>query len=110
MTAAEEKALRIHVTRLVGAAVVGADDERLGTISDIMVDAKVGAIAYVAIAVGGVLSVGERLFAVPWGSLKVPSGNGPVRLTLSAAYFEDRSGFDKDAWPSDADSALRVTE
>jgi hypothetical protein len=71
-----------------------------------MVDAPSGRIAYVAIAVGGVLSVGERLFAVPWACLTVPADEGPVRIAASAAHFDGRDGFDKDFWPSDADPTL----
>jgi sporulation protein YlmC with PRC-barrel domain len=98
---------RLPLTKLVGVAVEGRDGERIGTISEVMIDAQSGAIAYVAVAVGGVLNVGERLFAVPWACCSMAELDEPVRVTFVLADLDGSDGFDKDAWPSQADAALQ---
>jgi hypothetical protein len=49
------------------------------------------------------MGLGERLFAVPWGAFAVDA-DGVVSTRLTAADFEGRDGFDKDAWPAEADA------
>lgn len=89
-----------------GASIAGADGEPLGTITEIMIDADSGAIAYVVLTHGGVLGVGEKLFAVPWRRLAVNAADGSISLDLTAARLDAMDGFDKDAWPVDADPAI----
>ena len=40
--------------------------EKLGTVSDMVIDIPSGKINYVALSVGGVLGVGDKMFAVPY--------------------------------------------
>jgi hypothetical protein len=86
---------------MVGAAVTGSDGATLGEIVDIMLAADAGSVVYVVIAVGGLLGIGERLFALPWHLLAFDGGK--VTATVAAADLGDRPGFDKDAWPTAAD-------
>lgn len=95
----------LAATRLAEAKVAGGDGAALGTLSELMLDTTSGAIVYAALAVGGVLGVGERLFAVPWGCFEV-DGEGRVTSRLTAADFEGRDGFDKDCWPTAPDPAF----
>ncbi len=88
---------------ICGAGVVGADGDSLGTISELMIDADRGAIAYAVLAYGGVLGVGEKLFAVPWAAFDIEPASGAIRLGMPRERFEALPGFDKDAWPTEAD-------
>jgi len=91
---------------LVGASVSGPDGKAVGTVADVMMAAAEGKIVYVALSVGGVVGIGERLFAVPWGAFVVDPVGGSLSLGFDAAALDGRAGFDKDAWPSGADDAL----
>lgn len=93
----------LAATRLAEAKVIGGDGEPLGTLSELMLDTERGAIVYAALAVGGVMGLGERLFAVPWRCFAVDA-EGRVTSDLTAARFEGRDGFDKDCWPAEADA------
>ena len=52
---------------------------------------------------GGVLGIGEKLFAVPWNALKLDTVNKRFILDIDKDRLNDAPGFDKDAWPRMAD-------
>ena len=54
---------------LEGDRVVNIDGEQLGKIRDIMIDVPNGRIAYAVMSSGGIMGLGDKLFAVPWPSL-----------------------------------------
>jgi sporulation protein YlmC with PRC-barrel domain len=91
---------------ICGASVLGPDGEALGSITELMVDTGSGAIAYAVLSFGGVLGVGEKLFAVPWACLAVDAVNDEIRLNVPRERLEALPGFDKDAWPTEADPAF----
>jgi sporulation protein YlmC with PRC-barrel domain len=91
---------------LVGAIVTGPNGKAVGTIADVMMAAAEGKIVYVALSVGGVIGIGERLFAVPWGAFIVDPVGGALSLRFDAAALDGRPGFDKDNWPSAADAGF----
>ncbi|QYE36137.1 PRC-barrel domain-containing protein [Polymorphobacter sp. PAMC 29334] len=86
----------------VGASVAGPDGKAVGTIADVMMAAAEGRIVYVALSVGGIVGIGERLFAVPWGAFVVDPANGALSVRETAGF--DGPGFDKDEWPCVADT------
>ena len=91
---------------ICGMSVEAPDGETLGSISELMIDTDSGAIAYAVLAYGGVLGVGEKLFAVPWRCFAVDAVSGAVTLPVERDRLEQLPGFDKDAWPTDADPAF----
>lgn len=52
---------------------------------------------------GGLLGMGDKLFAVPWSALKLDTGQKCFVLHASKEYLENAPGFDKDDWPTFAD-------
>ena len=93
-------------TLLLGAKVADPSGATVGTVADIMLAAAPGQIVYVALSVGGIAGIGERLFAVPWGRFVVDPVGGALAVDFSAAEFAGRDGFDKDNWPGAADPHL----
>ncbi len=87
---------------LIEAPVHGRDGEKLGKIAEIMLAAGKGSIAYVVVATGGMLGIGEALHAVDWCDFTVDPENGRLSLNVGAEEFAGRAGFDKDAWPVSA--------
>ncbi|WP_084544707.1 PRC-barrel domain-containing protein [Derxia gummosa] len=88
---------------LLGNDVYNHQDEKLGDIKEIMLDVPGGRIAYAVLSFGGFLTLGEKLFAVPWSALVLDTTAKCFRLDASKDRLKDAPGFDKDHWPSMAD-------
>lgn len=56
----------VTVDNVIGADVRNLQDERLGSVDDIVLDPETGAVSYVVVARGGFFGVGEDHVAVPW--------------------------------------------
>jgi len=52
---------------------------------------------------GGVLGIGDKLFAVPWVALKLDTKNKRFTMDVDKERLEMAPGFDKDRWPDMAD-------
>lgn len=90
---------------LEGNDVFNSADEKLGTIQHIMIDVPRGRVAYAVLSRGGILGMGDKLFAIPWGALTLDTEQKRFILDVSAQRLEESEGFDKDSWPRMADSA-----
>ncbi len=86
-----------------GDKVINHLDETLGHIEEIMLDMRLGRIAYAVMASGGFLGMGERLFAIPWAALTLDPDRKCFVLKAGKAQFENAPGFDKSHWPVAAD-------
>ena len=91
---------------LIGNDVCNLDDEDIGDIKEIMLDVANGEIAYAVLSFGAFLGMGEKLFAVPWSSLKLDTENKRFLLDISKERLKTAPGFDKDDWPNFADPTL----
>jgi sporulation protein YlmC with PRC-barrel domain len=90
---------------LTGYAVVSPTGEKLGDVEAIMLDIGNGRIAYAVLSFGGFLGIGDKLFAIPWAALTLDTRVGNFILNVSKEKLARAPGFDKDHWPSMADSA-----
>jgi len=88
---------------LEGNNVTNARGDDLGSIEHIMLDVPSGHIAYAVLSFGGILGMGDKLFAVPWRALKLNTVDKCFMLEASKERLEGAPGFDKDKWPSMAD-------
>ncbi|WP_088279155.1 PRC-barrel domain-containing protein [Ideonella sp. A 288] len=88
---------------LMGNDVYNKDGEDLGDIKEFMIDMATGRIAYAVLSFGGVLGMGDKLFAVPWSALTLDTENKRFTLNALKEALKDAPGFDKDHWPSMAD-------
>ncbi len=96
------------VGSICGARITGRDGQPIGSITELMIEDGSGRIAYAAVSVGGLLGVGERLFAVPWAAFSIDPKHGQFSLPMTRADLEATAGFDQDAWPINSDPALSV--
>lgn len=90
---------------LIGDKVHNAQDEHLGDIKEIMLDMRSGKIAYAVLSYGGVFTVGEKLFAVPWNALKLDTKHKRFVLDIENDGFKNAPGFDSSNWPDMADQS-----
>lgn len=94
----------VSADTIIGESVVNREDESLGTIHGLMIDAKEGRIAYAVLSSGGFLGMGDRLFAMPWDALEFASSEEKLILDVDKEKLEAAPGFDKDEeWPDFAD-------
>src|SRR3954470_6877244 len=71
-------------SKLVGVKVIGADNERIGDIDEILIDGS-GRIAAVVVGVGGFLGMGERRVAVPFEAFLWNYGEAARTFSPSAS-------------------------
>ncbi|MFC5473810.1 PRC-barrel domain-containing protein [Paraherbaspirillum soli] len=90
---------------LIGNKVHNTQDEHLGDIKEIMLDMRTGTVAYAVLSFGGVFSIGEKLFAVPWSALKLDTLNKRFVVNVEKERFKNAPGFDSDNWPNMADQS-----
>lgn len=88
---------------LIGNDVYNKNSEDIGNIKEIMLDMRTGSVSYAVLSFGGFLGMGEKLFAVPWGALKLDTENKRFTLDVSKEQLKDAPGFDKAHWPNMAD-------
>ncbi len=80
--------------------------ESLGTIKELMIDMSSGKIAYAVLSYGGLLGVGEKLFAISWEKLQPdPDREKVFILDMSKDKFDEARGFNKEQWPDMVDPA-----
>jgi len=93
----------LGASTLQGDSVLNLVGDDLGHIEEIMLDIKRGQIAYAVLSFGGILGVGNKLFAVPWSALVLDADRECFILDIPKERLETAPGFDKDQWPSMAD-------
>jgi hypothetical protein len=83
---------------IVGAAVTnrGEDDkvEKLGSISDLVLDTKDGHVRYAVLESGGTLGIGERRTPIGWESLAWDAEKSQFTLSMTADAIKKLPAFD----------------
>lgn len=98
-------------SRVLSASTLSGDDvydprgEKLGSIKELMLDIENGKVCYAVLSFGGFLSLGEKLFAVPWRALKVDTENKRFIMDTTEERMKNAPGFDSDHWPNMADTS-----
>jgi sporulation protein YlmC with PRC-barrel domain len=103
-TQVAERPRVLSTSTLSGDPVRNSAGENLGKIEDFMVDLERGRIAYAVLSFGGVLGIGEKLFAVPWKAMTVDTAEHCFVLNVPKERLKDAPGFDKDNWPDITDT------
>jgi sporulation protein YlmC with PRC-barrel domain len=88
---------------LEGEEVKNPEGEDLGNIKDFVIDCDTGRVVYAVLSYGGVLGMGDKLFAVPMTALKLDTDDKCFRLNTKKEELKDAPGFDKSKWPDMAD-------
>ena len=84
---------------LTGDPVINETGEHLGNLEELMLDLDSGRVAYAVISFGGIMGLGNKLFAVPWQALRVDTDRKAVVVNIARDLLEQAPGFDKDNWP-----------
>jgi sporulation protein YlmC with PRC-barrel domain len=89
--------------------VRNAAGEDLGKIEELAVDVNTGRIVYAVLSFGGILKMGNKLFAIPWEALQLDQQNKQFILNVDKTVLENALGFDKEHWPDMADPRFGTT-
>jgi len=94
----------LAASTLEGDEVQNPAGESLGKVNKVMIDVPSGRVAYAVLSFGGVLGMGNKLFAVPWNALTLDEDEKRFILDVDRSTLESAPGFDKDNWPDMADT------
>jgi sporulation protein YlmC with PRC-barrel domain len=95
-------------SKLIGADVENPQGQDLGDIKDVIIDGQNGRVAYVVVAFGGLMGLGDKYFAVPFEALRTEAGQRPgdrekYLLNVDKERMKNAPGFDQNNWPNMAD-------
>ena len=93
----------VKASSIIGTDVVNPKGDNLGDIKEVVLDPLSGRVAYVVVSFGGFLSMGEKLFAIPFSSFNYNVAKNEYVLDITKERLEAAPGFDSDHWPSMAD-------
>jgi hypothetical protein len=91
-----------RTSEIVGLSVKDVADKDAGKIEDLMMDAR-GHVAYAIVSFGGLLGMGDKLYAVPWDAMVVDREHKTAYLDVSKETLERAPSFTKDKWPEPSD-------
>lgn len=93
-----------RASKLIGTDVEDPAGKNLGDVDDVVIDDASGRVAYAVLSFGGFLGMGDKLFAIPFDSLRAnPKDDDKLVLDVSKEKLKAAPGFDKDHWPNMAD-------
>jgi len=79
----------LSIDDLSGADIRNLQDERLGSINDLVLNPSAGAVSHVVIARGGFLGIGRDYIAVPWQYFRAAPGLTGLVLNVSRDTIEN---------------------
>lgn len=88
---------------VLGAKVINAGREDLGTIEDVVIDVRDNRVAYAILSLGGFLGMGDKHFAIPWEALTFDLSEKIALLDVDKDRLRNAPGFDPNNWPDMAD-------
>jgi sporulation protein YlmC with PRC-barrel domain len=104
LSAVRRGSIVLSASSLASDDVYNPKGQKLGSIKELMLDIESGKVCYAVLSFGGFLSLGEKLFAVPWSALTVDTENKRLVMDTDEERLKNAPGFDTDNWPDMADA------
>jgi sporulation protein YlmC with PRC-barrel domain len=92
----ENGTTRYRIDNITGTDVRNMEDENLGSVSDVVIDPESGTAAYVIVARGGFLGMGEDHYAIPWDEVRATPGLEMIVVNRTAAELDEAPAIDPD--------------
>ena len=90
----------LSASSLIGDPVTNPEGEKVGELKEIMLDVTSGRVAYGVLDFGGgMLNMGNKLFAVPFDRFRVDEDDHKLVLNVDKETLKNAEGFDKNDWP-----------
>jgi sporulation protein YlmC with PRC-barrel domain len=93
----------VKASSILGTSVFNPKGESLGEIKEVVIDPRIGRVAYVVVSFGGFLGLGQKLFAIPFSAFSFNVADGTYVLDLAPERLKEAPGFDADHWPAMSD-------
>ncbi len=78
----EQKPNELRANSLIGLRVNGAQNEKIGKISDLLFDTQ-NRLSGAVVSIGGFMGIGDKVVAVPWEKLRLSGDEKAVLLDMS---------------------------
>ncbi|MBE0598502.1 MAG: PRC-barrel domain-containing protein [Desulfuromonadales bacterium] len=78
---------------LTGLAVVSQLQEKLGRVEEIVIESGSGRTVYAVVSFGALAGMGDRLFPLPWGLLRLDQNGEKFVLQLARERLKTAPGF-----------------
>ena len=88
-----------RASKIIGTNVKNPNGDKLGDIKELVLDPESGQVVYVVVSFGGILGVGDKLFALPWKALHWTRDKEYYVLDVDKSTLKKAPGFDKKHWP-----------
>lgn len=88
-----------RASKIIGTTVKNPKGDKLGDIKELVLDPESGHVVYAVVSFGGVLGMGNKLFAIPWKALHWTRDKEYYVLDLDKDTLKKAPGFDKKHWP-----------
>jgi sporulation protein YlmC with PRC-barrel domain len=79
----------ISADKVEGTAVYNPAGDKVGSVSNIMIDKISGRVAYAVLAAGGILGIGKESIALPWEVLTYNTEKGGYVVDVDHAKLQD---------------------
>jgi len=88
-----------RASKIIGASVKTSTGDNLGDIKELVLNPESGQVVYAVVSYGGVMGMGDKLFAVPWKAFTWLRDKEYYTLNVDKATLAKAPGFDKSHWP-----------
>jgi len=89
-------------SELIGKSVENLQGDNLGKIEELAIGST-GKVEYAVLSYGGILGMGDKLFAVPFTSLAHSQDGDNLTMDIPQKKLENAPGFNKNEWPDMTD-------
>ncbi|HEX5314124.1 MAG TPA: PRC-barrel domain-containing protein [Gammaproteobacteria bacterium] len=83
---------------LIGEAVRDERGKRIGAIEDLLLDVSGERVAYLVLAIGGMLGIGSRLLAIVPDMLERNRSDDGLRLKVTRRALDEAPDYDRTRW------------
>jgi len=91
-----------RVSKIIGTTVKDTSGEKLGDVKELVINPETGQVVYAVVSYGGVLGMGDKLFAIPLKALTWITDKEYYTLNIDKETLKKAPGFDKNQWPDSA--------
>jgi sporulation protein YlmC with PRC-barrel domain len=96
-----------RLSALIGANVENPSGKNLGEVKDVIIDWDSGDVQYGVLSFGGLLGIGDKLFAIPAHQFQSKPDSRQLVLNINKETLDQAQGFDQRNWPNFADRSWR---
>ena len=90
----------VPASKIIGETVVNRQSENLGKIDELVIDAEKNRVLYAVLSFGGLMGMGNKLFAMPWEAFEFSTTENKLILNVDKEKLKAAPGFEKgDKWP-----------